>query len=274
MVIKQSGHHGNWPAGFIEWTWWGHSQGEVDVACHVPVILVLVQHLGQETLMWMQSGRPANVKKVKVNWGHHVMPRSPAFKVSGKTIPEKPGQGFCLFLPTLLMTASWAKASSMVNQTPMSCALSATARLFSEMYLLASSLISTQLLSNAKSGAMGKAATKMVTKPNWSTARGQGNFKSYTQLTWPLASIGLVLKHAFARWQTPYGRDLEASLSEPWTQLSALAATCILCRAVSLSLLAELCPDFSMHNYQPLTLSKLSIHKQLHPLIVQCSVAG
>ena len=48
-------------------------------------------------------------------------------------------------------------------------ALSATARLTWQTYLLASTLISSQLLRRAKSGARGKAHTKMVMKPNCST---------------------------------------------------------------------------------------------------------
>ena len=48
-------------------------------------------------------------------------------------------------------------------------ALSATARLTWQTYLLASTLISSQLLRRAKRGARGKAHTKMVMKPNCST---------------------------------------------------------------------------------------------------------
>ena len=47
--------------------------------------------------------------------------------------------------------------------------LSATALLVSQTNFLASSLISTQLLRRANRGARGKAATKMVMKPNWRT---------------------------------------------------------------------------------------------------------
>ena len=47
--------------------------------------------------------------------------------------------------------------------------LSATALLVSQTNFWASSLISTQLLRRANRGARGKAATKMVMKPNWST---------------------------------------------------------------------------------------------------------
>ena len=47
--------------------------------------------------------------------------------------------------------------------------LSATALLVSQTNFLASSLISTQLLRRANRGASGKAATKMVMKPNWRT---------------------------------------------------------------------------------------------------------
>lgn len=58
----------------------------------------------------------------------------------------------------------------MGNQMPTSCARSATGRRRSRTNLRASRRISTQLLSSAKSGASGHAATKMVTKPNCSTA--------------------------------------------------------------------------------------------------------
>ena len=67
---------------------------------------------------------------------------------------------------TLLMTASWASMSMIVNQIPMFSALSATALLVSQTNFWASSLISTQLLSKANRGASGNAATKMVMKPN------------------------------------------------------------------------------------------------------------
>ena len=47
--------------------------------------------------------------------------------------------------------------------------LSATALLVSQTNFWASSLISTQLLRRANKGARGKAATKIVMKPNWRT---------------------------------------------------------------------------------------------------------
>lgn len=71
------------------------------------------------------------------------------------------------------MTAKCAMKSKMVNQMPMFCARSDTARRVSHTNFCASSRISTQLLSSAKSGAKGKAATKMVMKPNWRTAGGR-----------------------------------------------------------------------------------------------------
>ena len=70
---------------------------------------------------------------------------------------------------TLLITASWAIISIIVNQIPMFSALSATALLVSQTNFWASSLISTQLLRRANRGARGKAATKIVMKPNWRT---------------------------------------------------------------------------------------------------------
>lgn len=70
---------------------------------------------------------------------------------------------------TLLITASWAKEVRIVNQTPISCARSATGLRVSQTNLCASRRISTQLFSKANSGASGKAATKMVMKPNCNT---------------------------------------------------------------------------------------------------------
>lgn len=71
---------------------------------------------------------------------------------------------------TLLMTARCVRPARMWNQMPMSWARSATGRRYSHTNLRASRRISTQLLSRAKSGASGQAATKMVTNPNCSTA--------------------------------------------------------------------------------------------------------
>lgn len=71
---------------------------------------------------------------------------------------------------TLAMTDRCDRASSMLNQTPMFWARSATGRRYSHANLWASRRISTQLLRSAKSGARGNAATKMVMNPNWSTA--------------------------------------------------------------------------------------------------------
>ena len=70
---------------------------------------------------------------------------------------------------TLLITASCAKASRMVNHTPMSRHLSPTGLRVSQTNLCASKRISIQLLRRANKGARGKAATKMVIKPNWRT---------------------------------------------------------------------------------------------------------
>ena len=72
---------------------------------------------------------------------------------------------------TLLITANLARASSIVNQTPMSWARSATGLLVSQTNFWASSLISTQLFSKANKGASGKAATNIVIKPNCNTER-------------------------------------------------------------------------------------------------------
>ena len=68
---------------------------------------------------------------------------------------------------TLLMTAIFAIADNILNQIPMSCALCATGRRKSHTILSESMRISKMLLARAKNGARGKAATKIVTKPNW-----------------------------------------------------------------------------------------------------------
>ena len=56
-------------------------------------------------------------------------------------------------------------ACMMLNHAPMSWALSANGLLFVAMYLYASIRISIMLLTRAKKGARGKAATNSVTKP-------------------------------------------------------------------------------------------------------------
>lgn len=80
---------------------------------------------------------------------------------------------FHVVLLTLLITAKWVMTSRMLNQIPMPWARSATCRRYSQTNFWASNRISTQLLSNAKSGAKGQAATKMVMKPNCRT-EGEG----------------------------------------------------------------------------------------------------
>ncbi|KAH3784076.1 hypothetical protein DPMN_162027 [Dreissena polymorpha] len=77
-------------------------------------------------------------------------------------------------VPTLLMTAICASPSIMENQTPMSCARSATGLRVSLTNFWASSRISTQLLRRANKGANGKAATKIVMNPNCKTATKRG----------------------------------------------------------------------------------------------------
>ena len=72
---------------------------------------------------------------------------------------------------TLLMTAIFAIADNILNQIPMSCALCATGRRKSHTILSESMRISKMLLARAKNGARGKAATKIVTKPNWMTGK-------------------------------------------------------------------------------------------------------
>lgn len=85
---------------------------------------------------------------------------------------------WCVYwLLTLDITANCARASRMVNQTPMSWQRWATGRRVSHTNLCASNRISIQLLSSAKSGASGKAATKMVMKPNWRTWKLCKNLK-------------------------------------------------------------------------------------------------
>jgi len=71
---------------------------------------------------------------------------------------------------TLLMTASWASESRILNQTPMSWQRSATGRRVSQTNLWASRRTSNQLLSRANRGASGNAATNIVMKPNCNTA--------------------------------------------------------------------------------------------------------
>lgn len=70
---------------------------------------------------------------------------------------------------TFEITAIFATASKILNQIPKSCARSAIGRLVSHSNLLESIRISKILLANAKNGANGKAATKIVMKPNWIT---------------------------------------------------------------------------------------------------------
>ena len=70
---------------------------------------------------------------------------------------------------TLVITANCANMSNILHQIPMFSARSATALRVSQINFCASNRISTQLLSRAKKGASGKAATKIVMKPNCST---------------------------------------------------------------------------------------------------------
>ena len=70
---------------------------------------------------------------------------------------------------TLVITANCANMSNILHQIPMFSARSATALRVSQINFCASNRISTQLLSRAKNGARGKAATKIVMKPNCST---------------------------------------------------------------------------------------------------------
>ena len=72
----------------------------------------------------------------------------------------------------MLITANCASASRILNQTPISWALSATGRRVSQTNLWASNRISTQLFRRANRGANGKAATNIVMKPNCSTEKG------------------------------------------------------------------------------------------------------
>ena len=62
---------------------------------------------------------------------------------------------------TLLMTAILATESRMLNQMPISCALSAIGRRTSQMNLSESILISKMLLAKAKNGASGKEDAKV-----------------------------------------------------------------------------------------------------------------
>ena len=67
------------------------------------------------------------------------------------------------------MTAIFATAAKILNQIPMSWARCATGRRRSFTILSESMRISKMLLASAKKGAKGKAATKIVMKPNWIT---------------------------------------------------------------------------------------------------------
>ena len=94
------------------------------------------------------------------------------------------------------MTANWASISRILNQIPIFSALSATALRVSQTNFWASSRISTQLLRRAKSGARGKAATKIVMNPNWRTEKlSVLSFISSKTNVYPFPSIlGRVLR--------------------------------------------------------------------------------
>ena len=72
-------------------------------------------------------------------------------------------------LLTFDITAIFETASNILYQIPKSCARSAIGLLVSQINLFESIRISKILFARAKNGARGKAATKMVMKPNWIT---------------------------------------------------------------------------------------------------------
>ena len=72
---------------------------------------------------------------------------------------------------TFEITAILATASNILNQIPKSCARCAIGLLFSQSIIVESIRISKMLFARAKNGANGKAATKMVMKPNWITEK-------------------------------------------------------------------------------------------------------
>ena len=144
-------------------------QGEVDVAFHVPVVLVLVHKLGDE--LRRESDQESLNKDNDIfmlsrvlwkcrNYCHSIFARNKQNKRYVKDV---------YLQLTFEMTAKWAIMSKILNQMPMFSALSATALLVSQTNFWASSRISTQLLSRAKKGARGNAATKIVMKPNCRT---------------------------------------------------------------------------------------------------------
>ena len=65
----------------------------------------------------------------------------------------------------------FARAGLAVLYSPISGIRSARGRLSCVINLVASNLISNTLLINANNGPRGKAATKIVRNPNWSTAK-------------------------------------------------------------------------------------------------------
>lgn len=109
--------------------------------------------------MWRLLGKPAGRKEKNKKWL--------CFR---EEVSIQSGVHIILKRLTLAMTDRCDRASRMLNQTPMFWARSATGRRYSHTNLWASRRISTQLLRSANSGARGNAATKMVMKPNWSTA--------------------------------------------------------------------------------------------------------
>ena len=114
------------------------------------------------TERWMLWGMPFDWK-----WNQYASVQ-PAYNQGGEVLRK-----YFIDILTLLITANFATELKMVNQIPMSWALWATGLLQSFTILSESILISKILLARAKNGAKGKAATKIVMKPNWIT-EGKG----------------------------------------------------------------------------------------------------
>ena len=144
---------------FVRWS----GKREIDIARHVPLVFVLVDQFGNE--FRRKSNQKSLKKKERKRKLHTGLKTNFSFK------------NVLVTWLTLVMTANWANISKILNQMPIFSARSATALRVSQTNFWASRRISTQLLSSAKKGARGKAATKMVMKPNCNTATRKNRIK-------------------------------------------------------------------------------------------------
>ena len=101
---------------------------------------------------------------------------------------------------TFEITAILATASSILNHIPKSCARSAIGLRVSHISLFESIRISKILFASAKNGAKGKAATKMVMKPNWITERENKKLTLILTLILPLLTLILILTDTDINW--------------------------------------------------------------------------